>query len=209
MTICRIELEMAMVAWIRAVDPCLNDLSPLEVCWLIRLAMACAFVHVVDEGDETSDKRANHLTPELKEAVSGFELYEHGCCGGQRRQRAAMWRHLYGLNNDDAHDYEGNYCAARSFAETTDKEKLKVARVYAMAKTGILKGPFPPFPQTKEIPELELMEGQKPKRSPKPNLPFRKFCLRTPTNNLLLPHQAFFDGEHDNEKHDNSPAVTT
>ena len=76
---------------------------------------------------------AAELTDELKEAVSGFELYEHGCCGGQR---TVMWRHLYGLENDDAHDYEVDYCAARSFAETTDKEKLKVARVYAMARPG-------------------------------------------------------------------------
>ena len=36
------------------------------------------------------------------EAVRDFEIYEHGCCGGQR---AAMWRHLYGLDNDAAHDY--------------------------------------------------------------------------------------------------------
>ena len=35
----------------RAADECLNELSPLEVCWLTRLSMACAFVHVVDEED--------------------------------------------------------------------------------------------------------------------------------------------------------------
>ena len=131
-------------------------LSELEVCWLVRLAMACAFVHVVDENEVTSDKRANHLTDELKEAVSGFELYAHGCCGGQRRQRAAMWRHVYGLNNDDAHAYEVNYCAARSFAETTDKEKLKVARVYL--RDGKDRDPKRPFPS--------LSPKSKRKRSP-------------------------------------------
>ena len=132
----------------------------------------------------TSDKRAAELTPELKEAIGDYLIYEHGCCGGQR---TVMWRHLYGLENDDAHDYEVDYCAARSFAETTDKEKLKVARVVRDGKTGILKGPFCQvflsFPQTKEIPEL--MEQKDPPKK----LPFRKFCLlaHAYSSSLIMP----------------------
>ena len=122
---------MAMADWVRAADACLKDLTPLEACWLVRLTMACAFVHVVDDDDEDKDVRANELTPELKEAVRGFEIYEHGCCGGQR---AAMWRHLYGLDNDAAHDYELKYCAERAYSTSGDTEKLKVARVYATTK---------------------------------------------------------------------------
>ena len=41
--------------------------------------------------DENKDVRASDLTPELKEAIGDYKLYEHGCCGGQR---TAMWRHL-------------------------------------------------------------------------------------------------------------------
>ena len=122
---------MAMADWVRAADACLKDLTPLEACWLVRLTMACAFVHVVDDDDEDKDVRANELTPELKEAVRGFEIYEHGCCGGQR---AAMWKHLYDLDNDDAHDYELKYCAERADSCSEDKKKLKVARVYATTK---------------------------------------------------------------------------
>jgi len=118
-----------------------------------------------------------------------------------------MWRHLYGLENDDAHDYEVDYCAARSFAETTDKEKLKVARVVRDGKTGILKGPFCQvflsFPQTKEIPEL--MEQKDP-----PKCRFGSFvCLRTRTPPPSSFRRIILDGEHDNENHDNTPAVTT
>ena len=38
-----------------------------------------------------------------------------------------MWRHVYDLDNDAVHVYEVDYCAAHSFAETTDKEKLNSA----------------------------------------------------------------------------------
>ena len=93
--------------------------------------MACAFVHVVDEDDENKDVRASDLTPELKEAIGDYKLYEHGCCGGQR---AAMWRHLYGLDNDAAHDYELKYCAERAYSSSGDTKKLTRARVYATTK---------------------------------------------------------------------------
>ena len=90
--------------------------------------MACAFVHVVDEDDENKDVRASDLTPELKEAIGDYKLYEHGCCGGQR---TAMWRHLYGLDNDAAHDYELKYCAERAYSCSEDTSKLTRARVNA------------------------------------------------------------------------------
>ena len=125
---------MAMVAWIRDADARLEELSPLEVCWLTRLSMACAFVHVVDENDENKDVRASDLTPELRatrRAIGDYLIYEHGCCGGQR---AAMWRHLYGLDNDAAHDYELKYCAERAYSSSGDTKKLTRARVYATTK---------------------------------------------------------------------------
>ena len=140
----------------RAADECLNELSPLEVCWLTRLSMACAFVHVVDEEDVRHARKpcddafsywssdecrqvcsgsyvGRNACVELsgKEAIGDYLIYEHGCCGGQR---AAMWRHLYGLNNDDAHDYELKYCAERAYSSSGDTKKLTRARVYATTK---------------------------------------------------------------------------
>ena len=43
-----------------------------------------------------------------------------------------MWPHIFPEKNyDDAHIYEVEYCAERTFAVTAEDEKLKTARVYA------------------------------------------------------------------------------
>lgn len=51
-----------MAAWIRAAHPILNVLTALQACWLVRVAMACAFVHVVDEGN---------LSREIEKVIAG------------------------------------------------------------------------------------------------------------------------------------------
>ncbi|XRB21126.1 hypothetical protein RI054_26g109750 [Pseudoscourfieldia marina] len=51
--------------------------------------MACAFVHVVDEDDENKDVRASDLTPELKEAIGDYKLYEHDHNDRSSRRRRA------------------------------------------------------------------------------------------------------------------------